>query len=115
MVSDQAGSGWRGLEGSLLAMPEGKGGAKAMNEQLNIVLNVDGTNYCIETNLNLRAKPHELYAQIWHHVDGHMLADHVHTERGPHALTDAVLWLSDLLKEPVAHKLKKQERSEIWL
>jgi hypothetical protein len=68
-----------------------------MTEKLNILLNVDSTDFCIESNINFRVPSHELYAQVWHHPNGQRFASCLHTAWGEHALTDAVLWLSEHL------------------
>lgn len=90
-----------------------------MPDQSNIVLHAEGKpEIVIETNLNLMPAAREtLYAQVWACPDPYPFGVNnklLKTFYGDHCLTDAVLYLSELLDEPVAHKLKKKG-SEVWL
>ena len=71
-----------------------------------MLLKVDGTDYCLETNLNLTDKPSEYYCQIWLD-DGRDIPKFVHWTRGEYAITDAVLWLNDYLHDLIAHRVRR--------
>jgi len=76
-----------------------------MEEELNICLHVEGKpQLVIESNINFRPKDDCLYAQVWQLGNPNKL---LKSYGGRHALTDAVLHLSELLGEPIAHKLRK--------
>lgn len=76
--------------------------------QLNMLLRIEGTDYFIETNLNLKSNSNELYAQVWYHPSVQSMANCLHTSWGEHAITDAVLWISEYMGEMVAHRLTRQ-------
>jgi hypothetical protein len=83
-----------------------------MTEKLNIVLHLEGEPYLvIETNLNCRPTTEAgIYAQVWRlpeDTETFKPNKHLKTYYGRHALTDAVLYLSELLQEPIAHKLRR--------
>ncbi len=86
-----------------------------MPEQLNICLHIEDEPYLvIESNINFLPGDAELYADVWQlptedEKKKHFLAPNkrLATYRGQQALTDAVLHLSEILGEPVAHRIRK--------
>lgn len=80
----------------------------------NIVLQVeDHPGWCIETNIAWEKNPKRWIADLYDEREKDPAgiwkpSKLVESFKGEHALTDAVLHLSDLLNEPVAHKVRKK-------
>jgi hypothetical protein len=83
-----------------------------MTDQLNIVLHIeDEPDLVIESNINLKPSDKELYAQVWRLPEevGKTFKPNklLKTFNGRYAIVDAVSYLSELVGEPIAHRLRK--------
>ena len=82
----------------------------------NDVFALDNSDICFETNINRLggSTDHEhLFVDVYRRGNGK--SKFLCTFLGQHAVTQAVTYIAMLTGEPVAHRVKRQPSSEIWL